>query len=289
MRDPETLLEHAARLRRLVYSVVREEQARMATSTSAVVNESDWSAARGDQWRTQLSGMEPMLAPIDEPLIRALELDAPCTIADIGCGGGGTALEILRRAPAGSVVHGFDLSPPLIELARGRAPHEPAIAFDVADMATAEPGRPYDRLVSRFGVMFFGDPLAAFANLVRWLEPGGRFAFASSHPSACEVSPSVSVAMRWSPELAGVWVTARHEEAAPFASCRRCRGSADPSKVREDRQRDGHPPRARRASRRPACGPRASARASRPCGRRCDRPLGVAHGDHEHCGRLRTT
>jgi SAM-dependent methyltransferase len=45
-------------------------------------------------------------------------------------------------------------------------------------MATATPQWPYDRLVSRFGVMFFDDPQAAFANLARWLAPGGRFAFA---------------------------------------------------------------------------------------------------------------
>jgi trans-aconitate methyltransferase len=54
--------------------------------------------------------MEAMLTPVDEPLVRALNLDAPCRIADIGCGGGGMTLEILRRAPAGSVVHGYDLS-----------------------------------------------------------------------------------------------------------------------------------------------------------------------------------
>jgi SAM-dependent methyltransferase len=51
-------------------------------------------------------------------------------------------------------------------------------------MATAAPERPYDRLVSRFGVMFFADPAAAFANLVRWLVPGGRFAFAVWGPLA---------------------------------------------------------------------------------------------------------
>ncbi|UQA55982.1 class I SAM-dependent methyltransferase [Polyangium aurulentum] len=140
---------------------------------------SDWAAARGEKWCAQLSGMESMLMPIDEPLIGALKLDAPSRIAEVGCGGGGTALEILRRAPAGSVVHGFDISPKLIEQARGRLrPDERAIVFEVADMATAAPERPYDRLVSRLGVMFFDDPPAAFANLVRWLEPGGRFAFA---------------------------------------------------------------------------------------------------------------
>src|SRR4051812_4405396 len=97
---------------------------------------SDWGAARGDKWRSQLAGMEAMLAPVDAPLIAALALDAPCTIAEVGCGGGATALEILRRAPAGSVVHGFDISAALIEVARHRAASEPrAIAFELADMA----------------------------------------------------------------------------------------------------------------------------------------------------------
>jgi SAM-dependent methyltransferase len=141
---------------------------------------SDWAVTRGEKWRAQLAGMEGMLAPVDEPLIRALHLDAPCRIADIGCGGGGTTLEILRRAPEGSVVHGFDISPALIESARDRTrSEERAIAFEVADVAkAAPPGKPYACLVSRFGVMFFDDPPAAFANLVHSLAPGGRFAFA---------------------------------------------------------------------------------------------------------------
>lgn len=140
---------------------------------------SDWSGARGDRWRAQLASMEATLAPIDAPLIDALQLDVACRIAEVGCGGGSTALEILRRAPAGSVVHGFDISPGLIDVARARAGASAAIGFEVADAATASPsGAPYDRLVSRFGIMFFDDPPAAFANLVRWLVPGGRVALA---------------------------------------------------------------------------------------------------------------
>lgn len=140
----------------------------------------DWITTRGEKWRAQLACMEAMLAPVDDSLIQALNLDAPCRIADIGCGGGGTTLEILRQAPAGSVVHGFDLSGVLIESARSRKPpEEHALDFQVADMAVATPPRQlYDRLVSRFGVMFFDDPHAAFSNLVRWLTRGGRFAFA---------------------------------------------------------------------------------------------------------------
>jgi trans-aconitate methyltransferase len=139
---------------------------------------SDW-VTRGQKWRTHLTGNEAMLAPVDEPLISALHLDAPYRIADMGCGGGGTSLEIARRAPQGSVVHGFDISPALIEFARERpGSDEHAIVFEIADMATASPEKPYDRLNARFSLMFFEDPPAAFTNLVRWLAPGGRFAFA---------------------------------------------------------------------------------------------------------------
>lgn len=138
-----------------------------------------WTASRGDKWSSQLAGMEAMLAPVNDPLIQTLQLDAPCRIADIGCGGGGTTIEVFRRAPAGSVVHGFDISPASIAAARaqvGSDQHD--IAFEIADMSTAAPEQAYERLVSRFGIMFFDDPPSAFANLVHWLAPGGRFSFA---------------------------------------------------------------------------------------------------------------
>jgi SAM-dependent methyltransferase len=148
------------------------------------ITASDWASVRGEKWRTQLAGMEAMMVPVDEPLIRALRLDAPCRIADIGCGGGGTTLDIFRQVPTGCVVHGFDISAALIELAAARRQsNEGAIAFKVADVAaTNAPEELYDRLVSRFGIMFFDDPPAAFANLFRWLAPGGRFAFAAWGP-----------------------------------------------------------------------------------------------------------
>jgi SAM-dependent methyltransferase len=160
---------------------------------------SEWAAARGEKWLAQLSGMEAMLAPVDEPLLRALQLDGPLRIAEIGSGGGGTALEIVRRAPVGSVVHGFDISPALVDVARRRiGPEQRAVTFQSADMATAAPPEvPYDRLVSRFGIMFFDDAPAAFANLTRWLAPGGRFAFAA-----------------WGPTTDNPWMTSVRDAAA---------------------------------------------------------------------------
>jgi SAM-dependent methyltransferase len=146
----------------------------------------DWAVARSDKWRLQLDGLEAMLTPIDAPLIRALEATVPCRIADVGCGGGATTLAIVRGAPRGSVGHGFDVSPALVDVARRRGrTSDLAVQFEVADMGTAvPPDGPYERLVSRLGVMFFSDPDAAFVNLRRWLAPGGRFAFAVWGPLA---------------------------------------------------------------------------------------------------------
>ncbi len=149
----------------------------------------DWAAARSDKWRRQLAGLEAMLAPIDGPLIQALALNpptptdvapAPLRIADVGCGAGATTMSLLRHAPPGSVAHGLDLSPALVEVARRRRTAGARnIAFEVADMGTLPPPDVrYDRLVSRLGVMFFNDPAAAFANLRRWLVDDGRLAFA---------------------------------------------------------------------------------------------------------------
>ena len=136
----------------------------------------DWAATRGERWLAQLDGMEAMLAPVDAPLLDALRLDAPLRVADVGCGGGATTLAIARRAPSGSAVHGYDIAPGLVEVARARAPQ---LTFTTADVATTRPAEaPYDRLASRFGVMFFADAPAAFRNLAAWLAPGGRFAFA---------------------------------------------------------------------------------------------------------------
>lgn len=162
---------------------------------------SDWLTARGDKWLARLPAMEAMLAPVDDPLIAALRLDAPYRIADVGCGGGGTSLELRCRAPTGTVVHGYDISPALIEVARARAGERGEVAFEVADVGEVVPPTPYDRLISRFGTMFFSAPEPAFANLARWLVPRGRFAFAV-----------------WGPARDNPWMTATRDAVAEVVS-----------------------------------------------------------------------
>ncbi|MEM1180990.1 MAG: class I SAM-dependent methyltransferase, partial [Acidobacteriota bacterium] len=110
-------------------------------------------------------------------------LNGALRVADLACGGGGTTRALCRHLPPGSSVDGFDLSPTLLAAARAASVDLPtdhiSPSFHRLDLATASPPvGPYDRLTSRFGLMFFDDPPAAFRNLRRWLAPGGRFAVA---------------------------------------------------------------------------------------------------------------
>jgi len=184
----------------------------------------DWAAARSDKWRRHVAGLEAMLSPLDAPLITALALTTPVRIADVGCGSGATTAAAWRQAPAGSVAHGLDLSPALIEVARRRhRAHSASLAFEVADMGTmAPPNARYDRLISRLGVMFFTDPPSAFANLRRWLAPGGRCAFAVWGPLADNVwMTATRAAVDEAIDLAPIDPDApgpfRYEDAAPLA------------------------------------------------------------------------
>ncbi len=116
-----------------------------------------------------LPRMEAMLGAVDGPLIDALCLDASYRIADIGAGGGGTALAIFQRAPAGSVVHGFDLSPALVEAAQGRVPHdEPSDLFPGRGRGerSERPSRPtseWSRVSASCSSMSRGPPSLAFS------------------------------------------------------------------------------------------------------------------------------
>jgi SAM-dependent methyltransferase len=139
-----------------------------------------WAETRGAKWRDQLDPMEAMLAPIDAPLIAELNLSDRLRIAEIGAGGGATTRAIAVAAP-GSTIEAFDISPDLIEAAKARVGS--VARFTRADVAVYRPAERFDRLASRFGVMFFEAPEQAFANLLQWLLPGATLAFAVWGPA----------------------------------------------------------------------------------------------------------
>jgi SAM-dependent methyltransferase len=97
-------------------------------------------------------------------------------VLDVGCGFGETSLELARIVGPRGAVLGVDLSAPFLSVARedARFAGLANVTFRLADAQT-EPFAPdHDVVFSRFGAMFFDDPVAAFANLRRALRPGGR-------------------------------------------------------------------------------------------------------------------
>ena len=114
----------------------------------------------------------------DEVLHAAAAVSADDRVLDVGCGTGVSTRRAALAATSGRVL-GVDVSAPLIEHARLLTAREGLAnaEFAVADAQVHSfPDASFDVLISRFGVMFFADPRAAFANLARALQPGGRLA-----------------------------------------------------------------------------------------------------------------
>lgn len=100
-------------------------------------------------------------------------------VLDIGCGAGQSTREAARVAVEGEAI-GVDTSPEMLEVARRRS-HEAGlrnIAFELGNAQHhAFPAASFDLCISRFGVMFFADPAAAFANIARAMHSGARLAW----------------------------------------------------------------------------------------------------------------
>jgi SAM-dependent methyltransferase len=128
-----------------------------------------WNGVSGQAWVDGQQLLDGTYRPIAQLLADEAEKAGAHSVLDIGCGAGATTLAISRRLGARGHATGIDISAPLIQVARARAVREAATArFICADAQTHrfEPAGFY-LMVSRFGVMFFDDPTAAFANLRR--------------------------------------------------------------------------------------------------------------------------
>ncbi|MCQ1775664.1 class I SAM-dependent methyltransferase [Neorhizobium galegae] len=139
----------------------------------------DWKGQSGERWVAYQARLDAMMAVFGQA---AIEAAAPATgerVLDVGCGAGASSLDLAGCVGAGGHVLGVDISEPLIDRARALAPQDMPVLFQVADASSAElPEGAFDILFSRFGVMFFDDPTAAFAHMRRALKPGARIAFA---------------------------------------------------------------------------------------------------------------
>lgn len=129
-------------------------------------------------WLEIRAPLEQQLAPLGEAAMAALALQPGERVLDLGCGIGRSPLALALAVGAGGRVVGLDLLEDAIHVARQDADLPDTIAFEVGD-AERFPFQvaSFDAVFSRFGTMFFDDPVAAFHNIASALCPGGRLGF----------------------------------------------------------------------------------------------------------------
>lgn len=134
-----------------------------------------WNEKAGQNWTALQARMDANMAAMGDAIVAFAQAGPGMAVLDVGCGTGATSLAI---AAIGAEVTGVDISKPMLALAQERAAKARlSISFVEADASSHAFTPQFDLIVSRFGVMFFDAPVAAFANMRKALKPGGRIAF----------------------------------------------------------------------------------------------------------------
>src|SRR5688572_2116895 len=127
-----------------------------------MVDASEWLGRTGDSWASEWRRTDRSFGPLTERLLQRSRDFSFSSVLDVGCGAGELSLALARGRPH-TTVTGVDISPQLVEVAHQRGAHLANVSFELADAAAWVPTGPApDLVISRHGVMFFGDPGAAF-------------------------------------------------------------------------------------------------------------------------------
>ena len=137
-----------------------------------------WKEDGGHKWVEYIDATESSLEAFNELLLDHAQVKDGEFALDVGCGGGVNSMEIANRVGPGGKVKGVDISAPILDIARSRGTGRANLEFLEGDAAAIElPEGYFDLVFSRFGVMFFSNPVAAFENLKKAIRPGGRMVF----------------------------------------------------------------------------------------------------------------
>lgn len=143
-----------------------------------------WNGYEGEHWAGNADRYDAMNGGFNAALLDAARVGTGDRVLDIGCGNGQLTRLAARRTGSGAAT-GVDLSGPMLARARERALAEGVrnVSFVQGDVQVYPfTDGEFEVALSRFGIMFFADPVAAFANIVRALTPGGRFAAVAVPP-----------------------------------------------------------------------------------------------------------
>lgn len=185
-----------------------------------------WNEDAGPLWVAYQERLDRHIEPAGLAAMDAAEVKSGEHVLDIGCGCGGSSLELARRVGDSGRVVGADLSGPMLARARERAEEAGLshLTFVQADAQTyAFEQASFDLMFSRFGVMFFEDPVAAFRNMRGALRPGGRACFLCWRP--VQENPWILVPMMAAAQHVEMPAPPAPGEPGPFAF-------GDPDRVR---------------------------------------------------------
>jgi SAM-dependent methyltransferase len=143
-----------------------------------------WNSDVGERWARFQDRLDGMLQPFSDAVLDLAGIKRGERIMDVGCGCGATTFDAAAKTGASGRALGVDISAPMVARAKARALELGSPAeFMLADAATHDFGADtFDLLVSRFGIMFFAEPAAAFAHMKKALAPSGRVAFVCWRP-----------------------------------------------------------------------------------------------------------
>lgn len=185
-----------------------------------------WNGTAGRAWVETQELLDHMFQPIEEMLVQAIPAGLAQQVLDVGCGTGGTTIAASRRLGTKGGCVGIDISAPMIAMAKARAEREGLPATFICDDAQRHAFKPesFDMIMSRFGVMFFDDFVAAFKNLRHAARDHAQLRFVAWR--SAEENTFMTTAERAAVALLPHMLARRPDEPGQFAFARQSRVSS---------------------------------------------------------------